>query len=78
VDNDRPARARAQPIDVEAARRIASARRARKWTQAQLAAELGIREAALSKYETARLPFPPDVLGHAYRVLDIREEGRAG
>lgn len=47
--------------------RVQALRDAKGWTQEALAQSVGIEPATLSRYETAKLPFPLDVL---LRVAD--------
>lgn len=50
---------------------IVLAREAREWTQRELASQLGVSQAALSKYELGLLQVPEDVIEQLARLLDF-------
>ena len=56
----------------EIGRRIAAARRARGWTQGELAAQLGVTRSAVAQWETGRAG---QVTGTLSRIADSLEVG---
>lgn len=53
------------------AERVAATRKAKGWSQAGLAHELGIEPATLSRYEVAARPFPLPLLARVAALLGV-------
>jgi len=55
----------------EVAKKIQEARKAKGWTQTQLARKMGVNRITITKYESGKLNMSLDVINHIAESLEV-------